>query len=226
MKSKLVKRNKINRKHIVKIVATLFAMTLVCGMEMNVFAYMVLVTVSDNRTTVSIKETSALNIFGTAVAVTEENSTTIIPNNTSTKVDLMVDGKLYKGVNKVQVENGTGNAQIVLEKGALIFDASSLSTRQIDSAVMSFLGLTTATNSETIKARTYTVGDKGKILDINGNETKLQMAGTDFTSREAAYTSFVDKQERLYQEEKANAVPTPADIISPSPRPSDSPSDI
>ena len=206
----------MKKKFSVKLLASLLAMTMVLGMGMTVFAAPVDVA-TNNGEIVCSEGSYNVTVFGKALSIAGANATTIMPNNVTTKMDAMVNGKLYKGVNRIVVIKDVNRDKIVLDKGSYILDAATLTEKQINSAVKSLIGTLVVPNDIAARPLVYTVSDKGKVLDAAGKEaTTMLMTDCNYLSIAESEKVFAEEQDKLYQEELAKAEEAKKPSSSPS----------
>ncbi len=157
-------------------------------------------------------------VFGKSVAIVyADGRSEIIPNNETGRIDVMIDGKLTKGVGTVAIPVSQ-RANMVLEEGSFIVKGiSEENATALKSAVIDALAndapiteISVLAGEQSVQgSTTYTVGEKGSIQNVDGKvvtNTGISVKSTDtaYTEfSEAVETSIREEQERVAAEEAA-----------------------
>ena len=154
------------------------------------------------------KEKSTVFVFGAAIAMTYADGTVeIIPNNPSGRVDVMIAGKLYKGMGKVTVAAGDEKMapSMVLEKNSFFVKGVTKETAAAvsEKAKQAVLANTTVDSLSDVKGLETSgilyVNSEGNLETADGKAVTADKAGVSLTTVEKAYA---DHAEALKEAEK------------------------
>lgn len=154
------------------------------------------------------KEKSTVFVFGAAIAMAYADGTVeIIPNNPSGKVDVMIAGKLYKGMGKVTVAAGDEKKapSMVLEKNSFFVKGVTKETAAAvsEKAKQAVLANTTVDSLSDVKGLETSgilyVNSEGNLETADGKAVTADKAGVSLTTVEKAYA---DHAEALKEAEK------------------------
>lgn len=206
----------MNNKLMLKLITTVCALTMVIGLGLTAYAAPGEI-ILDQEVITCNEGSYNVTVFGKAISVAVANTTTIVPNNVSTKIDVMVNGKLYVGMKKVIVHKDDNRDRIVLEKGSYILDAATLSQKQIDKAVKNLIGAEEIPEKMDSRSFVYIIGDKGKVLDSNGLEQNTMIrTEANYIPLEKAYAEFAEEMERERERASVAEVSNKTSDSSPS----------
>lgn len=211
-----------------KILPLIASLIMMLAMGMTVFAAPGDV-ISNNGEIICSEGSYNVTVFGKALSVAGVNETTIMPNNATTKMDAMVNGKTYKGVNRIVVLKDDNRDKIVLEKGSYILDATKLTSNQTNRAVRSLIGTVVAPSNMAGIELVYMIGENGKVLDASGVAAATMLkTECNYISTNDNFATFAKEQEEAYKASQpsqstvssgSSDKPAPAPTPDPGPTP-------
>lgn len=117
-------------------------------------------------------------VYGKCASIAGGNITDIVPNNESGKIDVMINGSLYKQLNGVIIIKDSNKDRVYLEAGSSVIEApniteSGLSKLKKDIAAGKLTSVATAQalgSSADTSAFAYQIAENGKIISASGED--------------------------------------------------------
>lgn len=140
--------------------------------------------------------------FGKSVSIAGKEETHIIPNNVSNKIDVMINGQLFKQLDGVIIKKDDKSDSVILSKGSIVIEVPSVLNRDINKIansvkkgnVTDVLSAKTTGVSLDKNSFAYEIGDQGKIFDENGKDvSKLIKTDCDYKSVEKVASDFSEE---------------------------------
>lgn len=162
------------------------------------------------------KEMHTVIAFGKSIAIVySDGKTAIIANNLSGRIDVMIDGKVTKGIGIVVIPAQSGTNLVMEEDSFIVNGISDSQVEALKKMVMENLSaerlITSAAMIENgggmqgVKA--FSIDAKGTLHDSNGDKAPVGvLQGMQVKTPEVAYQSFVEEMQesiRIEQEESA-----------------------
>lgn len=161
------------------------------------------------------KEKSTVFVFGSSIVMTYDNGTIeIIPNNPSGRVDVMIAGKLYKGMGKVTIAAQKEKVlpNMVLEKNSLFVKGVTEQTAAAisEKAKQAILANNTVSSLSDVRgldnADILHINNEGNLETSDGKIVAADKAGVSLTTVEKAYTTHTEAlKEAAANEQKEEA---------------------
>lgn len=161
------------------------------------------------------KEKSTVFVFGSSIVMTYDNGTIeIIPNNPSGRVDVMIAGKLYKGMGKVTIAAQKEEVlpNMVLEKNSFFVKGVTEQTAAAisEKAKQAILANNTVSSLSDIRGLENTdilhINNEGNLETSDGKIVAADKAGVSLTTVEKAYTTHTEAlKEAAANEQKEEA---------------------
>ncbi|MBD5473109.1 MAG: hypothetical protein HDR20_09485 [Lachnospiraceae bacterium] len=176
----------------------------------SAFAYAVEIS-EDTMEVAKDEKRHTVAVYGKAVAVIyPEGQMVIVANNPSGRVDVMLDGKVSKGIGTVVIpaENRTN---MVLEEGSLVVnvteeDQADALMKMITESLLEDQPIKTPikieSEEEVQNVKAYIVGKGGEILTEDGTKAAMdELSGVKIKTSQTAYKEFAAAMEEKIQEE-------------------------
>lgn len=147
------------------------------------------------------KEKSTVFVFGSSIVMTYDNGTIeIIPNNPSGRVDVMIAGKLYKGMGKVTIAAQKEKVlpNMVLEKNSFFVKGVTEQTAAAisEKAKQAILANNTVSSLSDVRdlenADILHINNEGNLETSDGKIVAADKAGVSLTTVEKAYTTHTE----------------------------------
>ena len=113
--------------------------------------------------------------FGKSVVFIEGDTIEIVPNNNTKMIDVMIDGKVSKGLQRLELKTTEGN-KVVPEEGSIILECDSKEQAQElkDKIATGMENDTPVTNiadlvGEEENVAAFMIDESGNLVDDNGN---------------------------------------------------------
>lgn len=161
------------------------------------------------------KEKSTVFVFGSSIVMTYDNGTIeIIPNNPSGRVDVMIAGKLYKGMGKVTIAAQKEKVlpNMVLEKNSFFVKGVTEQTAAAisEKAKQAILANNTVSSLSDVRdlenADILHINNEGNLETSDGKIVAADKAGVSLTTVEKAYTTHTEAlKEAAANEQKEEA---------------------
>lgn len=161
------------------------------------------------------KEKSTVFVFGSSIVMTYDNGTIeIIPNNPSGRVDVMIAGKLYKGMGKVTIAAQKEKVlpNMVLEKNSFFVKGVTEQTAAAisEKAKQAILANNTVSSLSDVRGLENTdilhINNEGNLETSDGKIVAADKAGVSLTTVEKAYTTHTEAlKEAAANEQKEEA---------------------
>lgn len=165
----------------------------------------------------------SINVFGKSIVIMVGDELEILPNNETKLVDIMVNGRVTKGVSMADMAN-LGKSKLVLESGSMLIRCSSKEKAaemkaMIEEALAEgekldtgLSGLSMDKLKSLLMDTIYIVDANGKLVDENGIEMPEGIRPGGISSISQAYKTFVDILDRMLKEEQEKLAP-----VAPAP---------
>lgn len=160
------------------------------------------------------EEKSTVFVFGASIAMAYDDGTIeIIPNNPSGRVDVMIGGKLYKGMGKVIVSARKEKEipNMVLEKNSFFVKGVTEQTASAvsEKAKQAILANSTVSSLSDIKGLETSgilyLNNEGNLETPDGKTVAADKAGVSLTTVEQAYSAHKEAQEAALAKEREEA---------------------
>lgn len=160
------------------------------------------------------EEKSTVFVFGVSIAMAYDDGTIeIIPNNPSGRVDVMIGGKLYKGMGKVIVSARKEKEipNMVLEKNSFFVKGVTEQTASAvsEKAKQAILANSTVSSLSDIKGLETSgilyLNNEGNLETPDGKTVAADKAGVSLTTVEQAYSAHKEAQEAALAKERDEA---------------------
>lgn len=160
------------------------------------------------------EEKSTVFVFGASIAMAYDDGTIeIIPNNPSGRVDVMIGGKLYKGMGKVIVSARKEKEipNMVLEKNSFFVKGVTEQTASAvsEKAKKAILANTTVSSLSDVKGLETSgilyLNNEGNLETPDGKTVAADKAGVSLTTVEQAYSAHKEAQEAALAKEREEA---------------------
>lgn len=160
------------------------------------------------------EEKSTVFVFGVSIAMAYDDGTIeIIPNNPSGRVDVMIGGKLYKGMGKVIVSARKEKEipNMVMEKNSFFVKGVTEQTASAvsEKAKQAILANSTVSSLSDIKGLETSgilyLNNEGNLETPDGKTVAADKAGVSLTTVEQAYSAHKEAQEAALAKERDEA---------------------
>ena len=147
--------------------------------------------------------------FGKSVVFIVGDTIEIVPNNDTKMIDVMIDGKVFKGLQRLELKTTEGN-KVVPEEGSIILECDSKEQAQEfkDMIATGMENNTPVTNiadlvGEEENVAAFMIDESGNLVDDNGNAvTGNDSPEVEINSVSNASEEFQEEQQELQEEIK------------------------
>ncbi|MBQ9927954.1 MAG: hypothetical protein IJO65_08230 [Lachnospiraceae bacterium] len=147
--------------------------------------------------------------FGKSVVFIVGDTIEIVPNNDTKMIDVMIDGKVFKGLQRLELKSTEGN-KVVPEEGSIILECDSKEQAQElkDKIATGMENNTPVTNiadlvGEEENVAAFMIDESGNLVDDNGNAvTGNNAPKVEVDSVSNASEEFQEEQQELQEEIK------------------------
>ena len=147
--------------------------------------------------------------FGKSVVLIVGDTIEIVPNNDTKMIDVMIDGKVFKGLKRLELKTTEGN-RVVPEEGSIILECDSKEQAQeLKDKIATEMENNTPVPSiadlvgEEENIAAFVIDKSGKLVDDNGNAvTGNDTPKVEIDSVSNVSEGFQEEQEELREEMK------------------------